>query len=106
MSDFHLGNLDSFLSYPRVKHKIEVAVQIFGLIGEVGLHGVAAAQTIGYGVVVALHLFALEGIRLSLLLGGGCPQFGRDGDNSFPLHVFLGESSADGDGYLSASRLQ
>ncbi len=104
------GHFHHFLADASVEGEVEVALLHGGLIGEVSLHGVVATHLVGDGLVVALHLLALEGCALSLhgLLNTvlGEAQLRSHGHHSLLGHVLLREHAIDGGRHLTGLGLQ
>ena len=107
VSHLHCGNVNLLASDISVESEVEFALLHLGNILEVGLHSVVAADLVRDGLVVALHLLALEcGASALYGLSVAIAEFWDDGDSGLFLHVFLREHAIDGGGHLTCCCLQ
>ena len=82
---------------------VEIALLHFGNILVVGFHRVVATHFVRDSLVVAFYLLTLECCSLSLCyLSVAVAQFGNNCYDSYLFQIFLGESTVDSYGHLSA----
>ena len=97
----NLGYFYGFLAFLGVEGEVKLALLHVGHVFERVFHCVVAANLVGYGLVVAFYLFALECGALSFGGLSGIFEHRGYGYHCFALHVFFGEAAVDCNVYLS-----